>query len=351
MGGKLSDPWIWIPRIPPYQSLPCTRYGVRGGFCTERRPNLSPDGTVAKTNPLDTSIDSFLATLTNLSTHTRAAYQRDLQKLEVFRQRHALASWSDLDAHQLRAFVAAEHRRGLSGRSLQRLLSAVRAFFRFLLRQGKVQHNPAELVQAPKAPRRLPKVLDVDQAARLMELTDGDDELRVRDRAMLELMYSSGLRVSELVGLNLTDVDLRDSQVSVLGKGRKERLVPIGRHAARALEQWLAQRNAWAGAEQRALFLNRQGGRLTVRSVQARLRHWAIKQGLDTHVHPHMLRHSFASHLLESSGDLRAVQELLGHADISTTQVYTHLDFQHLAKVYDAAHPRARKKQGSGDRG
>ncbi|MGQ0658812.1 MAG: tyrosine recombinase XerC [Chromatiales bacterium] len=309
----------------------------------DRTGGIGVSGTTVTDTANDPGIEAFLAHVANLSAHTRCAYRRDLERLQAFRRLQALPSWRDLDAHRLRAFIAEEHRRGLSGRSLQRLLSAVRAFFRFLVRRGEVPHNPADLVRAPKAPRHLPKVLDVDQAARLMAIGD-EDEFSVRDRALLELMYSSGLRVSELVGLDLADVDLHAAEVKVLGKGRKQRVVPVGRHASIALQRWVLQRVRWARAGERALFVGRRGARLTVRSVQQRLGRRALEQGLDTHVHPHMLRHSFASHLLESSGDLRAVQELLGHADISTTQVYTHLDFQHLARVYDSAHPRARKK-------
>lgn len=295
----------------------------------------------------DAAIESYLAAIAAHSPHTRAAYRRDLEKFSAFRRQQRIASWGDVDAQQVRMFIAGEHRRGLGGRSLQRLLSAVRGFLAHLVRRGDLRHNAAELVRAPRSPRRLPKVLDVDQAARLVAI-EGEDALICRDRAILELMYSSGLRVSELVGLDLQDLDIDAAQVSVLGKGRKQRRAPVGRHAIEALRSWLVVRAQLLGATddrgQNALFLNRNGSRLGVRTVQARLRDWAIRQGIDTHVHPHMLRHSFASHLLESSGDLRAVQELLGHADISTTQVYTHLDFQHLARVYDAAHPRARRK-------
>jgi integrase/recombinase XerC len=302
---------------------------------------------VASATPTDAAVESFLASIAAHSPHTCAAYRRDLAKFCAFRERHGIVHWRDVDAQQVRMFIAAEHRAGLGGRSLQRLLSAVRGFLAHLIRSGELQHNPAELVRAPRSPRRLPKVLDVDQAARLVAV-EGEDALTRRDRAILELMYSSGLRVSELVGLNLHDLDIASAQVSVLGKGRKQRMAPIGRHAITALRDWLSEHAAlvWnpTDPQQPALFLNRNGSRLSVRAVQSRLRDWAIRQGIDTHVHPHMLRHSFASHLLESSGDLRAVQELLGHADISTTQVYTHLDFQHLTKVYDAAHPRARRK-------
>ncbi len=243
----------------------------------------------------------------------------------------------------LRGFVAWRHRQGINGRSLQRNLSAIRAFFRYLLKQGIVKVNPAEGITAPKSEKKLPSVLDVDQTQHLVEIKE-NDPLSLRDRAMLELIYSSGLRLSELTGLNLAHVDMADRLITVTGKGNKTRTLPIGQHALDSLQAWLKARQALVAEDETALFVSQRGKRISTRSVQLRLKQWAIKQGLPNHVHPHMLRHSFASHLLESSGDLRAVQELLGHADISTTQVYTHLDFQHLAQVYDKTHPRAQKK-------
>lgn len=226
---------------------------------------------------------------------------------------------------------------------MRRNLSSVRAFYKYLLTRGEVTQNPAEGITTPRTEKRLPKTLDVDQSARLVEIK-GDRELAVRDRAILELMYSSGLRLAECVGLDQYSIDIRDALVTVRGKGNKTRKVPVGKYALDAVSAWLKVRPQLAKLEETALFVSTRGNRLSTRSVQQRLRHWALKQGLDTHVHPHMLRHSFATHMLESSGDLRAVQELLGHADISTTQTYTNLDFQHLAGVYDQAHPRARKK-------
>lgn len=252
--------------------------------------------------------------------------------------------WNELDGRQIRSFVAWRHRQGIGGRSLQRNLSATRAFYRYLIGEGVAQHNPAEGVQAPKSPKKLPKLLDVDQAAKLLEI-DAKDTLAIRDRAILELMYSSGLRLSELVMLDLVSLDLADAVVTVVGKGNKTRAIPIGKQARKAIKQWLNIRDKMANNEELAVFVSQRGNRISRRSIQQRLSQWAIKQGITSHVNPHMLRHSFASHLLESSGDLRAVQELLGHADISTTQVYTHLDFQHLANVYDDAHPRAHKKK------
>ena len=289
-------------------------------------------------------VEAFLRRSTGRSVHTCDAYARDLRAFLDHLAAERVASWDDVDVHCVRRYVAAAHRRGLGGRSIARRLSALRALFRDLARHGRAAGNPAADVRAPKSPRRLPRALDVDQVASLLE-QPGEGPLGVRDRAILELLYSSGLRVSELTALDLADVDRRAGEARVLGKGRKQRIVPIGRHALAALEAWLAVRGELAHADARALFVARHGGRMTTRSVQQRLAAWARRHGIDARVHPHVLRHSFASHLLESSGDLRAVQELLGHADISTTQVYTHLDFQHLARVYDAAHPRARRRR------
>ena len=291
-------------------------------------------------------LDRFEAHLRHerrLSPLTCRHYRRDLELFDEFRQRQRLARWQDLDNHHVRAFISARHRAGLSGRSLQRQLSAIRSFYRFLIREGVARHDPAADLKAPKSPRRLPKALDVDTTAALLEMpTDGP--LLVRDKAIFELIYSSGLRLAETVRLDLTDLDLAEGEVRVLGKGGKVRVVPVGRQARQALQRWLQLRPGFAVADQPALFVSRRGSRLSARSIQARLTRLSQQQGLGRPVHPHMLRHSFASHLLESSGDLRAVQELLGHADIGTTQIYTHLDFQHLAKVYDAAHPRARRR-------
>ncbi len=294
-------------------------------------------------------VESFLQHLHNerrLSPHTLANYQRDLVAFAAYCFTRDVSDWRSIDEHRLRAYSALRHREGLSGRSLQRNLSAIRSFFNYLLREGVLRHNPGQGIRAPKSPRKLPRTLDVDQVGRLLAV-EQRDPLAHRDRAMMELVYSSGLRLAELVSLNLNDVDLADGTVRVTGKGAKTRVVPVGRYAGTALKDWLAVRAELTGPDQPALFVNRNGRRLGARSVQLRLRGWALKQGMDVNVHPHMLRHCFASHLLESSGDLRAVQELLGHADIATTQVYTHLDFQHLAKVYDQAHPRAKKRKSS----
>jgi len=287
---------------------------------------------------------TYLADERRLAALTIASYRRDLDKVIAHCAAHHIDAWPQLDAHHVRALVANLHRRGQDSRTLQRMLSALRTFFRYLIREQCAGHNPALGIRAPKAPRRLPKTLDVEQAGRLAEF-NGDDPLTCRDRALIELVYSSGLRLAEAVGLNLHDVNLSDATLRVTGKGGKSRIVPVGRHAVTAVRAWLPQRNALIAAGETALFVSNRGRRLTPRAVQLRLRQRASLQGFDFPIHPHMLRHSFASHLLQSSGNLRAVQELLGHSNITTTQIYTHLDFQHLAKVYDQSHPRARKKR------
>ncbi len=278
-----------------------------------------------------------------LSPHTQQAYLRDLDALRDHCGREGIADWRVVDVHRVRAFIAAGHRRGLGAKSLQRMLSSLRAFFDFLIGEGMLKHNPADGLRAPKSRRRLPEILDVDQTARLLDI-HADDPLAVRDHALMELIYSSGLRLAEAVGLDLGDVDLDSHIVDITGKGDKMRRVPVGRMARTALRRWIEASTALRAPGETALFVSRQGRRLSPRSMQIRIDTWARRQGIDIKVHPHMLRHAFASHLLESSGDLRAVQELLGHADLATTQIYTHLDFQHLAKVYDDAHPRARRR-------
>jgi integrase/recombinase XerC len=292
----------------------------------------------------DTSVACFLTELSHqrrASAHTIAAYRRDLDKLA------ALAAGVDpviLEPHQLRRFIMQLHGQGLAPSSLARTLSAWRSYYRWLARRGAVGRNPCDGLRAPKRPQPLPKVLAVDQVQALLD-TEVDGLLERRDKAMFELFYSSGLRLSELAGLDVgSGFDFAEGTVTVVGKRHKTRTVPMGGKAVAALSDWLARRAEIAGADESALFVGRRGNRLNVRTIERRLQVWARRAGLGVHVHPHMLRHSFASHLLESSGDLRAVQEMLGHANIATTQIYTHLDFQHLAKVYDAAHPRARKK-------
>ena len=298
---------------------------------------------------LKTHIEAFVRHLEKerqLSPHTVDAYRRDLRLLTNFCERTSLGIES-LDSYAVRQFAAECHRRGSSPRSIARRLSAIRSFLAFMVRGGIIKSNPASGVQAPKPSRRLPATLDADQVASLLALA-GEDDLTVRDRAMLELFYSSGLRLAELVGVDLSDLDFPDRTVRVTGKGNKVRIVPVGQYALEALETWIVVRVTIAKPQEVALFVSRRGSRLAPRTVQSRLKRWAQQQGAPAGVHPHMLRHSFASHMLESSGNLRAVQELLGHASLSTTQVYTHLDFQHLAQIYDMAHPRAQRRDDKG---
>ena len=278
-----------------------------------------------------------------LSPRTRAAYQRDLALFSEELDRLEIDDLNRVNEHQVRGLVARLHRQGLGSRSLQRLLSAVRSFYRWLMKEGHVENNPALSVKAPKAQKKLPATLDTDTVTRLLDIKEVTP-LAIRDKAIMELFYSSGLRLSELAGLRWDQVDPATGLITVTGKGNKTRLVPIGSYAAAALEKWRKVRGAFAGFEEPHIFVSNRGKPIATRTIQARIRYWARRQGLPQQVYPHLLRHSFASHMLESSGDLRAVQELLGHADISTTQVYTHLDFQHLASVYDKAHPRAKKK-------
>jgi len=279
-----------------------------------------------------------------LSPHTLSNYGRDLERIHAWCRGQNLASWKELTQQQIRDYTAQRHRQGISGKSLQRELSTLRSLYRYLLREGVVDNNPAQGIRAPKTGRKLPATLDADQLGPLLDSPAGD-ALGLRDLAIMELFYSSGLRLAELVSLDPRDIDMDDATLEVTGKGAKTRRVPVGSKALRALSRWLEVRDSLASRDEKALFVSRRGKRLHPRSIQARLKKWAIEQGAARSLHPHLLRHSFASHLLESSGDLRAVQELLGHADISTTQIYTHLDFQHLAQVYDAAHPRAKKKK------
>ncbi|MGJ0486360.1 MAG: tyrosine recombinase XerC [Methylomicrobium sp.] len=291
-------------------------------------------------------LDDFLVELEierRASLHTVNSYRRDLEQLIRFCSEKSILRFSDVRQPHIRAHIAARHRQGICSKSLQRELSAMRSFYQFLLKKSRVEINPAEHVQAPKQPRKLPKTLDVDQVTGLLE-AGAHSDLEIRDLAMFELFYSSGLRLSELVALNLSDVDLDEQQLIVKsGKGGKARILPIGRKAAEAIRNWLPFRNNTADRAENAIFTSSKGFRLSARSVQLRLERWRIAKGIAEHIHPHILRHSFASHLLESSRDLRAVQELLGHSNIGTTQIYTHLDFQHLAEIYDQAHPRAKK--------
>jgi integrase/recombinase XerC len=299
----------------------------------------------------------YMTTERRLSAHTDSNYARDLAALVKFCDLHGLQDWSAVDSQHIRTFAAHSHAKGLAPRSIQRRLSAVRGFFEFLVREtveeqraqkrpagaADIKNNPAHEVRAPKAQRRLPETLDADQMGRLLEIPAGDVFV-TRDRAIMELLYSSGLRLAELVGLDVSGLHLADRTVRVVGKGNKERIVPVGTEATAALKQWLKERVSIAKSDETALFVGRSGERLGRRAVQTRVAYWARRQGVSVRVYPHLFRHSFASHLLESGGDLRGVQELLGHTDIATTQIYTHLDFQHLARIYDKTHPRARRK-------
>jgi integrase/recombinase XerC len=286
---------------------------------------------------------NYLETERQLSERTVMAYRRDLDQLLKFLEAENTFQPKQVTQHHIRAFIAQRHRQGLGGKSLQRLLSAIRSLYRWMLREGIAEHNPATPVKAPKSPRHLPATLDVDTIAQLLDIPC-DTPLAIRDKAIMELFYSSGLRLSELATLQWDQVDLPSGMATVTGKGNRSRMVPIGRIAADALLEWRKARAQFASFEEPNVFVSQQGNPIATRTIQARIRHWAKHQGMPQNIYPHLLRHSFASHMLESSGDLRAVQELLGHADISTTQIYTHLDFQHLAKVYDKAHPRAKKK-------
>lgn len=300
---------------------------------------MKPDQT------LDHWLDLFLDHLRferRLSPRTLEGYARDLTRLIQWLLEHGIDSWFLLDQHRARSYIAHRHRQGMSPKSLHRELSSLRSLCDFLLREGQIEANPARGIRAPKVARKLPTTLDVDQIGRLLEIEDRSPEA-LRDLAIMELFYSSGLRLAELIGLNLGDIDPHDAMVEVTGKGAKTRRVPVGSKAREALQHWLAVRSQLADRSELALFVGVRGKRISRSTVQKRLRYWSLITQSPRHVHPHLLRHSFASHLLESSGDLRAVQELLGHANISTTQIYTHLDFQHLAQVYDQAHPRARK--------
>ena len=277
-----------------------------------------------------------------LSKLTQENYARDIRVLLENSHNYGLA----LEAFKpsnIRQLIAKLHGQGLGGKSISRMLSAWRGFFDYLVKHHQFSSNPCIGMRAPKTPKSLPQALSADQAVQLVDVKE-DDLLSLRDHAILELFYSSGLRLAELVSLNFNTLDLANGTITVTGKGNKTRIVPVGSHAIEAIKTWLTARGTIANSEEPALFITKQGKRITPRAIQYRLKEWSIKQGINSDVHPHMLRHSFATHVLQSSGDLRAVQEMLGHANISTTQVYTHLDFQHLAKIYDQAHPRAKKR-------
>ena len=284
-----------------------------------------------------------------LSEHTIKSYKRDLQCLRDFCQDEALDDWNGLRDRHIRRFAATSYAKGLSGRSIQRRLSGARSFFNYLIRENLLKNNPAIDISAPKTPKKLPETLDVDQMARLVEVK-GEKPADLRDKAILELLYSSGLRLAEIVDLNIAELNTTDGTVRVTGKGNKMRIVPVGRYACRAVDNWMKIRSSVAKPNESAVFTGPKGNRISPRTLQARVKFRAQEAGLPQRVYPHLFRHSFATHLLESSRDLRGVQELLGHADISTTQVYTHLDFQHLAQIYDEAHPRARSKQRASEK-
>jgi integrase/recombinase XerC len=287
--------------------------------------------------------ERHLLTERRLSVHTRSAYRRELAALRRWCAEQGIEHWHALDHARIRSFAARSHARGLAGRSVARRLSALRTFFHYLQREGVLTANPALDVPAPRAGRALPDTLDVDTMTRLLEFRPSGT-LELRDLALMELLYSSGLRLAELVGLRCQDLDLEAGTVRVLGKGAKERIVPVGALARAVLRRWLDARAGLVRSATTALFVGRRGAPLTARAVQLRIAACARSQGVPQHVYPHLFRHSFATHLLESSHDLRGVQELLGHSSISTTQVYTHLDFQHLARTYELAHPRAKRR-------
>jgi len=294
--------------------------------------------------PNQDTLLGFLAHLRNerqYSPLTAENYARDIRRLFELADPTPLG---ELKSHHIRRFIAQLHGQGLGGKSLARMLSAWRSFYAYLMRDHQCKGNPCAGLRAPKSARNLPHALSPDEAVRMVELPTAEGLLAVRDKAMFELFYSSGLRLAELVSLDAAALDFNDAAVRVTGKGSKTRIVPMGSHAISALQAWLAVRDQLAKADELALFVGQRGQRISPRAVQLRMKEWGVKQGITSNVHPHLLRHSFATHVLQSSGDLRAVQEMLGHASISTTQVYTHLDFQYLSKIYDAAHPRAKKK-------
>ncbi|AYC34802.1 tyrosine recombinase XerC [Pseudomonas cavernae] len=299
---------------------------------------------------MQAELDAYLEHLRSerqVSAHTLDGYRHDLQTVLTLAEKTGIATWAALDGRSLRSFIARLHAQGQASRSLARLLSAVRGLYRYLNREGHCSHDPASGLTPPKGERRLPRTLDADRASQLLDGAVEDDFIAHRDQAILELFYSSGLRLAELTGLNLEQLDLAAGLVEVRGKGNKVRVLPVGSKARQALNDWLPLR-ALSNPSDGAVFVSQQGRRLGPRAIQLRVRQAGVRE-LGQHLHPHMLRHSFASHMLESSQDLRAVQELLGHADIATTQIYTHLDFQHLAKVYDSAHPRAKRRSSESE--
>ncbi len=285
----------------------------------------------------------YLETERRYSPNTLKNYRRDLEHFSEYLEPKKLSRWAEIKPHHIRTYASQVFIEGLGAKSIQRRLSAIRSFMNYLLREGIIKNNPAEGVKTPKAPKKLPGILDIEQIHQLLNI-EATDPVSLRDKAIMELIYSSGLRLSEIVRLNPIDLNLSDKSLTVLGKGDKTRMLPMGTEAIKSLKNWLSCRNELANPNEEALFVGSRGNRLSRRSIQSRIKHWAKKNGLQQDVYPHLLRHSFATHMLEASGDLRAVQELLGHKDISTTQVYTHLDFEHLSKTYDKAHTRYGKK-------
>ncbi len=311
-------------------------------------PGTHTEQAAPASSELAHSVEQFLDYLRDvrqLSPHTLANYRRDLRSLIAFCKGQKIHAPGKIAESDIRQWAATAHRRGLAGSSIQRSLSASRSFFNFMGRMHQQRHNPATAVQAPRQSRKLPKTLDADQVSRYLSF-DSESIVARRDQAITELFYSSGLRLAELVALDIDDLDRGSRLLTVTGKGNKTRTLPIGSVAMKAIDAWLDVRPATTTEDAKyALFTSNRGKRISARNIQARVKLQGRKSGMYQDVHPHMLRHSFASHMLESSGDLRAVQELLGHANISTTQIYTHLDFQHLAKVYDSAHPRAKRRR------
>ena len=292
-------------------------------------------------------IECFIDNLTAraLSPHTLSSYSRDINKfLSYLKAQRNFSGWERVTPADLRGYVAERHRAGIGAHSIKRAVSALSSFFNYLLnhQDSAVSNNPTAGIVTPKASKKLPQTLSVDQASQLLD-KPATTPLQVRDKAMFELLYASGIRLAELVSLDLNDISLAESTMLVTGKGKKERFLPIGQQATAAIQEWLNIRGDYACSDTEALFVSNRGSRITTRSVQLRLQQYASRAGVVHNLHPHKLRHSFASHMLESSGDLRAIQELLGHSSLNTTQIYTHLDFQHLAKVYDSSHPRAKK--------
>ena len=285
----------------------------------------------------------YLETEKRYSNHTVKNYSKDIDDLENFCSTKKINAWDEIKPHHVRTYASQIFIDGLGARSIQRKLSAIRSFMNYLVRENLLITNPADGVKTPKAAKKLPGVLDVDQINQLLNIKS-TEPISLRDKAIMELLYSSGLRLAELVALNPIDLNIQDKSLTVIGKGNKKRMLPIGSKAINAIKAWIKVRSQIAAPDEEALFVGNRGNRLSRRSIQSRINHWAKKNGLAQDVYPHLLRHSFATHLLEASGDLRAVQELLGHKDISTTQVYTHLDFQHLAETYDKTHPRSGKK-------